>query len=329
MRRTTLAELENPVVDADFIAGAEEAREKVERFIAEKIVHNQEIEGDVHLSLAQLGAGSSMSIQSWLFCQGDEAGAMAASVVDAAIEDGGAVGNGKTKYQLTINGHTGRCAFTIEYRPTSEDDLDEVPNAKGIVAQTLKHNETLHKLVVDMVRTTNHDHREQRKDYLDEIKNLRGGQIETIQTLAALYDAKHARDVETKKIEKSENRKDEVAGFLMQGIPHIVNKLVGGSAGGPPVIQPTSTPLEQMLHGLLSTFTQEQLQAMVQTGQIQLRQDQMMGMLGMFQAVQEKAAAQEAARNRSPEAQNGTSGPAQPAAPSGPPTVGPPTAGGG
>jgi hypothetical protein len=309
MRRTSiLADIERQsTVDADFVAGSEEAREKIERFVTEKIAENPEIEGDVHISLSQLGAGSTMSIQSWLFSQGDDPSAMAAGIVDVAMEDGGAVGNGKTKYQVTIKGHTGRCAFTLEYRPTGEDDLDEVPNAQGIVAQTLKHNEALHKQMMQMVRLSTQDHREQRKDYLDEIKNLRGGQIETIQTLASLYDAKHAQAIETKKIEKAEARKDEVAGFLMQGIPHIVNKLVGG---GREVIAPITTPLEQMLHGWLSTFTQEQLQNTVQTGQIQLRQEQMMGMLGIFQAVQEKAAAVEAAANRGPEAQNGVSGPA-------------------
>lgn len=302
MRRTLLADFAEPAMDADFVAGSDEARERVERWVLEKLVQNPEIEGDVHLSLAQLGTGSTMSIQSWLFCQGDDASAMAAGIVDAAMEDGSAAGNGKVKYQVTIKGHTGRCAFALDYKPRSDDDSDEVPNAQGIVAQALKQNQTLHHLVVDMVRDARMEHKEQRKEDLAEIRNLRGGQIETIQTLASLYDAKHARDLETKKIEKSEGRKDEVAGFLMQGIPAVINKLVGGSK---PVLQEHSTPLEQMLHGFLSTFTQEQLQTTVQSGQINLKPEQMFGLLEIFKAVQEKHAAYEAAKNRGAQAQNG------------------------
>jgi hypothetical protein len=319
MRRTLLADFETPI-DADFIGGVDEARERVEKFVREKIVENPELEGDVHLSLAQLGTGSSMSIQTWLFSQGDEAGAMAAMIVDVAMEDGSAAGNGKVKYQVTIKGHTGRCAFALDYKPRSDDDSDEVPNAQGIVAQALKQNQTLHHLVVDMVRDSRQEHKEQRKEDLNEIRALRSGQIETIQTLAALYDAKHARDLETKKIEKSEGRKDEVAGFLMQGIPAVINKLVGG---GKPVLQETSTPLEQMLHGFLSTFTQEQLQTTVQTGTISLKPEQMFGLLEIFKAVQEKHAQYEAAKNRSAQAQNGVaSGGAATAAPDASPGTG-------
>jgi hypothetical protein len=293
MRRTLLADFESSTVDADFVAGADEAREKVERFV-QGIADNSEIEGDVHLELAQLGAGSTMSLQSWLFSQGDEPSTVAAAIVDAAIEHGSEVSNGKTKYKITIKGFRGQCAFSLEYSPTGEDDVNEVPNGMGLVAQALKHTEKAWTMVTEMMKQSQHDHRDERKSYLERIRTLEGGQIEVVQTLASLYDSKHVRDLEVKKLEKSESRKDEVAGFLMQGIPHVINKVIGMKAVAEP-----STPLEMMLHGLLSTFKNEQLQEMVQTGVIRLEKPQMMGMLEIFKAVQEKHEAREAAAHAS------------------------------
>lgn len=285
MRRTLLSDFaDSPaVIDAEFCAGDPEARERVEKFVAEKIVENSEIEGDVYLELAQLGGGSTSVIESWLFSQGDDPNVVADAIVDRAMEDGGATARGKTGYQVTIKGHRGRCAFSLEYTPRDDDDPNEAPNEKGLVAQAMRHMEKLMSSSFNMIEKSQRRQDEQAKEILAENRSLRGQQIETIQTLASLYDAKHVREIEAKKMDKAEARKDEVAGFLMQGVPHIINKLAGKA-----VVQAESTPLEQMLHGLLSTFTQEQLMKMTTTGTLELRQDQRMGVLGLFQALQDR-----------------------------------------
>ncbi len=296
MRRTMLADFESPI-DAEGCGGVPEAMEKVECFVQEKIVDNAEIEGDVTLELCQIGAGSSMVLQSWLFSQGDEPSTVAATILDSAQEHGNKVASGKTKFKLSIRGFRGQCSFVLEYGTNGEDDEDEVPNGMGLVAQALKHSREAWTMARQVMQQSFVDNREQRKTDQARIRDLEGGQIETVQTLAALYDAKHARDLETKKIEKSESRKDEVAGFLMQGIPAIINKVVGSKA-----VTETSTPLEQMLHGLLSTFRNEQLQEMTTTGVLRLEQAQVMGILGMFQSLQDRHDAREAAAGRGPQA---------------------------
>lgn len=295
-RRTFVQDSDGePVINADFVEGREEACDKVARF-CENISDSTEIEGDVTLELSQLGMGSTLPIQHWVYSQGDDHVQVAEMIVDRAIEDGTAIGHGNVKYVLTIQGHKGRCGFTLTYPEREDDDIDEPPNQKGIVAQQMRHNESIMRMFTTMVDSTTKTMRQQLAEANARVRNFESTQIEQIKVYAELYDQRAKQQMEEKKLLASEARKDEVAGVLMQGLPVLLNKFLGpklAAAGGIPATGAPPAPLvaepnpvESMMQGFLSTITPEQLHALMNAGVF--RQDQIFGFLEIFKAVNER-----------------------------------------
>jgi hypothetical protein len=264
------------IADADFVAGVEEAQEKVTRFIDK--LGEAEVEGDVTIILKQLGVGESAVIIDVTFTPGEDPVAVADSLVDAAREEGDVLG-GVRKFEITVAGHKGRCVFSLQFKEKDDDEIDEAPNGKGLVSQQMRHNEKLVKLVIGLTAETSKTSRQQLHEANERVKNLEKVHLEGIKTYAEILDAKQLRDLEMTKLLKSEERKDQVGGMLMQSIPAIANKFLGGKVVSGP------TALENMLEGFFRTFTPEQLQETVQTGNLKMRPEQMMGLMEMLKSI--------------------------------------------
>lgn len=301
-------------LDVDFVAGQEEALERVTKFV-EKVSDNPDIESDVIFELCQLGMGSSAPIASFTFSPGDDISATADVIVDRAVEDGGEAGNGRMKYAVTVRDHKcGRCAFSLQFQQADDDDPDETPNERGALALQMKHNQAFMRQNGAMFESTIKTLQRTVHEQAQELTVLRKEAREGMRALSELYDARDVRQMELQKMQKGEARKDEIAGFLTQGIPLVLQKFLGGAFVGN-----AATPIEQMMHGFLSSINQEQFSAMTQQGSLPLRQDQLMGFLEIYKAIQEKAEAA-STRNAPTHSEhapyvNGTTGPAQ-AAPS-------------
>ena len=153
------------------------------------------------------------------------------------------------------------------------------------------------------------------------IAELEAQYMNNAKTYEELLSGKHMRDLDLRKLDNEERRKEQVAGILMQGVPLLLNKMLsgkpmggggggggGGAGGGPAPGMPDPgkpfteevTPLEHMLEGFLQTFTPEQLQDImaknVFTG------PQMMMFVEIAKVVQARHEAREAAKN-GPQAQ--------------------------
>ncbi len=271
---TTQEELTDP----DFVGGKEKALEKVADFCA-KVTEDQENECDVEIELSQYGAGSTTCIKQFLLSPGEESDEVADMIVDAAVEDGREIGNGKCKYVLTLVGRKGRCTFVLEFPERDEDEVDEAPNAKGFAAQQMRHNERLINHSMGMFDTVTKFMARQNSEQLAEIRELRKGQIEVVQKLGELYRAENMNKIELKRAEKAEERKDELMSLAQTGARVIASKLLGPGFPG------ATTPMDLTGEALVRTIKPEQLAKIAQTGVLELDESQRFALLEMIQVV--------------------------------------------
>lgn len=100
------------------------------------------------------------------------------------------------------------------------------------------------------------------------IKMLESAQINNLKAFEELISGRHARDIELRRMENAERRKDQVAGVLMQSAPILVGKVLGGGAGAAQMAQGPGgrTQLELMLEGFLGSISQEQFGKLMELG---------------------------------------------------------------
>lgn len=276
------------VRDAFACTGGPEARQKVLEFLT-KVAEGLETEGELQVTLAQVAKGGAMDVTEEIYDFSDTLDKFVEDLIDAAERDAMDIGKGRIKYSIRVAGKNARCTFALKV-PEREDedveDLDELPNKKGLIAQQMQHNEVFAKLVVSQTRDSVDVLREMLREVRAENLQLKRREAEAIKMLEELRSMQFARDLEVMKIHKSEQRKDQVAGILMQGAPILISKLMSGGGplagamgqgssppAGASATPPPSTPgkaprteLELMLEGFLKTFTQEQLIQIANSG---------------------------------------------------------------
>jgi len=259
VRRTVIDEREP--IDADFCAGLEEAKEKVARWL-EKLLESSEVEGGIDVAVFQLGAGMGASpIERMRISQADDVGDMSDRLVDAAYADGNEIGHGTVKYQVEAKDLGKRVTFVLEYAEMDvEDNVDELPNERGMVAQHMRHVERFTRLAGQMIERT--EKRNERMMSLQEqrIHMLESERTQQFKLWEATMNAKQLRDLELAKVIKAEERKDKAIGFLGPMIPRIVNGVVGKR-----LLAERATPLEQMIEGLMVTMGREGFHAFIKT----------------------------------------------------------------
>jgi hypothetical protein len=189
-----------------------------------------------------------------------------------------------------------------------DDGIDEAPNEKGISAQQMRHNEKLVNKVVEAVEIVSKHAKETQREQAKRIFDLEKTLMGNWEQFMRLQDVSHERNLEMRKLEKDENRKDEMAGFLMSTGQIMANKLLGAKV----FEKQNTTPIEQTLFAFFNTFTPEQVEDILKTNTIQLNMSQRMGFLHMFQTFFEHVKQRNAAQN----GQGGGTG-EQPGAPPG------------
>ncbi len=271
-------------VGPEVVEGIDVAVGKVHDFCV-KIQENTNIESDVNLVLAQLGGNSDRSIGRFSFAPGDEPQLVAQMIVDAAVQDGQDTLSGKRKYVVTMEEHRGRVSFALEFAEEDgyDPEEDETPNQQGVLAQSMGHAAKLMNMVRDIFDTSYGITRAQVAELMKENQSLRAGQLQGIQTMAEIYDAKHLRDIEMKKTLAHEERKDKIMGVLEASIPAVAQKLLGPKAPA------GDSPFETMTLGFLKSMNVEQLQAFVHNPA--WTEEQRIQLLHLIQAAQDKVGA--------------------------------------
>lgn len=257
--------------DESKVEGLDEAAEKVAAFI-QKVTSSMEGEGELRVSLSQTTTrGGDTDIYETVHVFDEPLDEFVEEVMEAAKNDAEGIGRGRIKYSVKVAGFKGRVTFALKVpdRGLSDsdsddfDDVDDQPNRRGIVTQQMRHNEVFARLVTAGSKDTVQLLKELLRDANGRIAQLERSHLEAIKAYEELLNMNQIRSLELMKLERSEKRKDQVGHVLMQGLPIIASKLLGGAAS--PSQLGGSTPMEGMLEGFLMTMTQDQLKKLMES----------------------------------------------------------------
>jgi hypothetical protein len=251
--------------DARIIEGGEEARVKLTAALR-KFVEGPDTDGDIEITLYQAAKMGEMAIREFIYDFDGGLDELVKEIINEA-EDDAESHRGKVKYAVRVKGRPFRTIFTLHV-PTVEsldddDDVDELPNRRGLIAQQMKHNEIFAKEMLAGSRTDRTFMYNMIRDLQQENQQLKKQWFEGQAIIENLRNMQFARDLELQKLQKSEERKDKVATMLMQTGPMLASRLLGGGtqaavqaeeAGAP---AGNRTPLEAMLEGLFSSLEQK------------------------------------------------------------------------
>lgn len=299
------------VEDADTIEGEGEALDKVHRFI-KNIQESVEMEGGFVFSLFKHGRESSEEdpvFTSELEADGN-ASELAREIVSAAMEDVGEYFKGTHKYVVRADNVRARCLFSLKVTPGEEDedmdDIEEMPNKKGLLSQMMRHQEKIMKVAVGTVGKITDQLMKNNREKDDRIKELEANQFQTIKLAEELVSGKHSRDLELRKIENREKRMSELAGVVMQGAPMVLSMIAENKAekaqatpqmSAPLPASPSPSPqpsrVESMVEGLMESLTQEQFQEIATSGMFSPQQ--IMVLVEIAKSVKVKQDAQDSA----------------------------------
>jgi hypothetical protein len=249
---------------------------------------------------------------------------LAKEVVDGAIEFCDGLESGKCRFKVKIPGIRSSITFTITVPEREMDDeISEGPHAKGITMQLMRHQERIMKQTTTMwdrglaafESMANH-WQNMVMDKDKRIAELESVHTNTIRVFEEISSARHARDMEIRRLENEERRRDQVASTIMGLAPHLAGKLLGSDGAAFPTVPGggmSRTPIEMALENMLNTFDMPQLQKLQESGI--LRDEQLVAFIQIAQMVRERQEAEEAAKakNRSSEgAQNAEQEPSAP-----------------
>lgn len=297
------------IENGSIIEGIREAEEKVRTFLS-KYKNSLENEGALVIELYQASVGGEEVVETFEYEQGESLEKLVEEVVEAAVEDAdGLVTGGKVKYTVKIEGLRGRVTFSLKVVAGEDEDLEDVedlPNKKGLITQQMRHNEKLMKTSMGIMEKFGNILQKTIHDKDSRINALESVHLEGVKLFAELTQQKHVQDMEFRKLEADERRKEQVVGTLMQGAPMLMHMIASKVGGAPvPQMQQGPSPLEQMLTGFMNSVTPEQIQALIASGVF--RQEQLMSLLEMARAIDEKNQPQGQAQqqqNTAPEAKS-------------------------
>ena len=164
------------------------------------------------------------------------------------------------------------------------------PTEKGVLEQQMGFSAKLFDHTFENFSETIKSKDREIRDLKAQVRQYERDRAHSYQMYEDLIAATHSREMEGKKFEREEARKEQVMGMMAQAAPHLLNKFVGSK-----VVTEESSPMEMALMAYLSTFTADQLNQLMTTGTMQFRQDQSMGLLQILNVAKEKEEAKAAA----------------------------------
>lgn len=274
------------VENGTIIEGVSEAAQKVKAFLA-KYKDSTENEGTLVVELYQAAVGQEEIVETFEYEQGESLDKLVDEILEAAVEDAdGLVTGGKVKYTVKVEGLRGRVAFSLKVVAGEDEDIEDVedlPNKKGLITQQMRHNEKLMKTSMGIMEKFGNILQKALHDKDQRIADLERVHLDGIKTFAELAQAKHVQDMEFRRLEREESRKDQAVGVLAQGAPMLMHMVANRLGGAPPQ---GPSPLEQALTQFMNSISGEQIQALIASNIF--NQGQLMGLLEMAKAIEEK-----------------------------------------
>jgi len=298
-----MGRIQDDVENAHQIDGGTAAFATVSSFL-QKLRKSAENEGSVDVVLSQTSSAKGHkkkdndAVESFPFDMQTDIDDLANEIVDRAIDDCEGLHAKTMKYDVRADGLEARCGFTLKGDDGEEEDMDDVedlPNRKGLLALLMRHAQGSHKLVVgtshDMITSLREENRELRTMLLQQQKQA----MESIKAYEELVSGRHMRDMEMKKMENKDRRMDQLAGTVLQGFPLLVTKFLGGGAGAAAMqaVPGSRTPMEGLLEGFLRTLDNEQFQQILSSGLF--RPDQITALVELVKFAMERDEAEKKA----------------------------------
>jgi len=292
------------VEDAESVEGAEDALHKVIQWLTKEVRESPEIEGEITILLIR---GTKKTDEETLseipFDPTDSIEDKAAEVVDDADTDIRQLNVASVRYTVTAENVRKRLTFTLKMSRGDEEleDLDDImePTRQGIVGLLMNHQHVEFK-----------DSRKERRSLMQmfqrelekkdkRIADLERQQMEVIKMAEDLQQGRHVREMEIRKLENGERRKEKVVDVLMNALPILAGKIMGGGQGAHELSKGAWTPLEQMMYGLFGSLDREQMMRIAQSGLFTM--EQLMALKGIGDMIIER----EEAEKRERDAANG------------------------
>jgi hypothetical protein len=271
--------------------GEKEAVAKVTDFLDELALEKEEGDVEVHLIQQSRASANHQNIVSFQVRAGEDMNEVAVQIVDAAVIDArDAMATGKVRYAINASGRRGRKSFTLIFPDVGDEENDELPNERGVLAQAMADKKELQRLLVDLVHDVTRTQKGMIADLVMSNRKHQEIAVQNWQTYGDLMAAQHERQLGLIKAERGEKRMDEVAGFLMTAGQIVFNTFMGKR-----IFDKAPTPVEHLTYATMSLFTEEQANAMINGAPVQLRTEQALGLMKLFQALDEHYKAQKGA----------------------------------
>jgi hypothetical protein len=252
--------------DAQMIEGGHDARVKL-KGVFERLLSGADASSEpIEVTLYQVAKSGELSINNMSYDFDGSIDEFIKEIVDEAENDA-IEHRGKVKYAVRVKGKQLRSVFVLKIPDIEDDDddfedLDELPNRRGLIQQQMRHTEVFAK---EMIASTKNDRTfmyNMIRDLQQENQALKRQWFEGQAIIENLRNMQFARDMEVEKIRKAENRKDQMAGGLLQMAGQIGTKLLGGGAAQaeqtPLERLGQRTPLEGMVEQLFASLEQKQ-----------------------------------------------------------------------
>ena len=250
--------------DARSVEGQDDAHDRVFEWLTE-IVNGSEKEDDLQVELYQKSKTTPMPLKRWDFGLDEELEELVEEIIDAAEKDAMSPGyQGRIRYAVVVKGVAKHQAFTL-FTPKIDDDeeldeedlasFDETPSRKGLIHQQMRHTEAMTRLALSQARQGREDLIQENRELRAENQMLRKQHYDSVGQIEELRSMEWAREREIRKIEKEDQRKDQVVGALSRAVPLIASKLLGAGPAEAVIGSPTS-PVELMIGGFVESLQQ-------------------------------------------------------------------------
>lgn len=249
--------------DGRYLEGAEKAEDRLLVWL-NKFATDEDIEEGFKIGLYRDYKGGELDVGIYQYSIGG--GETVEEIVSQIMEDATESAfkyRGRTNYIVKIQGKP-KHKLTFPLRVPTEfegglssfDDFDEeMPTAKGIVGQTMRHSEVFAKEMVKSATGNQNMLQDIIRDQRDEIMRLRQHQIESIKVFEELNSMKWARDMEIKEREDGNRMKEEGLKVLKQVGDVVAMKFLGPGVMQGPDGHPTQpTPFEKLVENFFSSL---------------------------------------------------------------------------
>lgn len=293
------------------VRGEEDARDVVLDFLEKTFADRKVEKGENPFTLLLSEKGFDAGFENFTFDEDEDLTDLAEAIVDKAKTNAIHAATEKASkrgHRFTLMEKIGEAGITASRGPSvnfalstprkgeigaatakfAEEDFE--PSEKGVLEQQMSFSAKLFDHSVtsfgDMLKSKDREIHELR----GQVRQYEKDRFKSYEMYESLIAATHSRELEAKKMEREDQRKEAMMGIAQQAAPFLLNKFVGAK-----VVAEESSPMEQMLMAYAGTFTPEQLNELMTTGKMQFRQDQSMGFLQLMSVLKDKEEAKQAA----------------------------------